>query len=386
MCCFECAFKESGNGHKVVSINKVCSSARSDLGTTLEKLKRTVTAGKEMQDNLEKELEKIDSNRKEVVKKIEDACNSMREEIDRIEKAHKETLEKEITETKDLIIARTTQLKDTIEPIEAFIRSVETKENGDDVYTNLWSISEMASADKALEKIETDKLENISFDYTVNVETEKTKIKSLEDSLTHSRQTISLHSFVPIDFDKLASTSNSTCEIPVGDSTTHDGGAIFDPNKQIIVSVSGCYDSGQSLKVSKLGSDENSIKGETRLITDVVPFGTHGNYPVYDGERWVYFFESESGSSNRFGRIDINNLDSKDFKELPKIPSGRFNEFSSSVYHFGSIYSVNESSYKLWRFIVSVIRTKTHKQDHSYFSFFFLFAGKQVGRTLDSNV
>ena len=76
----------------------------------------------------------------------------------------------------------------------------------------------------------------------------------------------------------------------------------------------------------------------------MVPFGTHGNYPVYDGERWVYFFESESGSNNRFGRIDINNLDSKDFKELPKIPSGSFDEFSSSVYHFGSIYSVNENS------------------------------------------
>ena len=89
MCCFECAFKESGNGHKVVKISEVNSSARSDLGTTLEKLKRTVTAGKEMQDNLEKELEKIDSNRKEVVKKIEDACNSMREEINRIEEAHK---------------------------------------------------------------------------------------------------------------------------------------------------------------------------------------------------------------------------------------------------------------------------------------------------------
>ena len=372
LCCFECAFEESGNGHKLVKISDASISTLGDSGKTLEELKKTVEAGKEMLENLDKELEKIDSNSAEIVKKIEDACKSMREEIDRIERVHKEKLEEEITKTKDLIVARCEKLKETIEPIEVFIKSVETKANGDDVYVNLWNISEMTSANKTLEAIETEKLEDVQFSYPVDIAAEKAKLKGLEDSLSCNKSIISLHlqdiSFTPINFDKLASTRNSTCNIPTGNSKTHDGGAIFDPEKRILVSVSGNYEYGKSLKVSKLGSDENNIKGETRLITNVVPFNTHGNYPVYDGEKWIYFFESESGSYNRFGRIDINNLDSKDFKELPSIPSGRFDEFSSSVYHFGSIYAVNNNNHKLWRFIVSVNYNKAILKQANHFS------------------
>lgn len=314
----------------------------------------------------------------------------MRKEIDRIEETHLKSLEDEIKKTTDLVIARATKLKGTIEPIETFIKGVESKENGDDVYVNLWNIAEMTSAKKELEAIETERLENIHFTYDVDVESEKGKLKSLIDSLVSTSDVISLNfaeKYTQLKFDKLSGTSNSTAEIPTGDNSTHDGGSIFDAVKRIIVSVSGNYNNGKNLKVSKLGSDMNNIKGETRLITDVIPFNTHGNYPVYDGEKWIYFFESESGSYNRFGRMDIDNLDSKDFKELPRLPSGRFEEYSSSVYHFGSIYSVSNNGYKLYRFIISVISSKS--MFNIFINALIIFIniiGKQMGRTFCEDV
>lgn len=355
-------FEEKGNGHKIVRISDVDSKILEDSNRSLEQLKKTVEDGKKMLTDLDEELSKINNNILEIDNKIVDACNSMIEEIKKIETALREKLEREITQTKNLIIKRCDDLKDTIEPIETFIEGVETKVNGDDTFVNLWNISEMAAAKKNLEALETEKLENIQFNYPIDVTSEKEKLKNLSDSLTFNKRIISLYSqkeyppkeYTPLNFDKLSGTRNSPSEIPTGNNATHDGGSIFDHKKRIIISTSGDYNNGMSLKVSKLGSDMDNIKGETRLIENVIPFRTHGSYPVYDGEKWIYFFESESGSKNRFGRIDIDKLDSKDFKELPKIPSGFFNEFSSSVYHFGSIYSVNNDNNKLWRFIVSV--------------------------------
>lgn len=294
-------------------ISDVDSKILEDSNRSLEQLKKTVEDGKKMLTNLDEELDKIDNNRLEIEHKIMDVCNSMREEIDKIEKAHKEKLEREITQTKELISKRCDDLKDTIEPIETFIEGVETKVNGDDTFVNLWNISEMAAAKKNLEALETEKLENIQFNYPIDVTSEKEKLKNLSDSLTFNKRIISLYSqkeyppkeYTPLNFDKLSSTRNSPSEIPTGNNTTHDGGSIFDHKKRIIVSTSGNYNNGMSLKVSKLGSDMNNIKGETRLIENVIPFRTHGSYPVYDGEKWIYFLNRRADLKTGLGELTL---------------------------------------------------------------------------------
>ena len=163
-----------------------------------------------------------------------------------------------------------------------------------------------------------------------------------------------------------------------GNSNTAAGGAIFDPQKRIIVSTSGSYNSGMSLKVSTLKYNVDDIKGETKLISSVIPFGTVSTYPFYDGEKWVYFFKYGTGSNNRFGRLDISELDKKDFKELPRMSSGYFCAYSSAVFHFGNIYAINNNGYKLWRYVVSV-STCYLLPVHYIFCFFFI--GKPLGRT-----
>lgn len=354
--CFECAFEERGNGHKITKMEDVDPETIGDQNKTLAELKEVVEKGKELLKSLNDELTEIDKNKDEIVKKIEETVNALRKELDRIETQHKQKLEEEITTTKDLIIARSGELKETIESVEGFIKGVETNASSDDLYTKLWNISGLSSAKEKLNALETDKLENVRFSYTADIEAEKEKLKSLVDSFRSDKRVISLGTksgFVPVSFDKLATTQNATAEIPTGQNTTHDGGAIFDAEKRVIVATSGNYDSGKSLKVTKLGSNPDDVRGETRLIANIIPFGTHGSYPVYDGTKWVYFFESESGSNNRFGRLDIDNLDARDFKELPRIPSGSFIEFSSAVHHFGNIYALGDS-YKIWRFVVSV--------------------------------
>ena len=120
-----------------------------------------------------------------------------------------------------------------------------------------------------------------------------------------------------------------------------------------MVSTSGNYINGQNLKVTTINDDLENINGKTILYENVIPFRTHGSYPIYDGEKYIYFFESgnESGSNNRFGKINIDEIP-KNFIELPSIPD-EFLKHSSSVFHFGKIYSIN-SKKEIWTFDINV--------------------------------
>ena len=92
--------------------------------------------------------------------------------------------------------------------------------------------------------------------------------------------------YFPIDFNRIPNTRSVTSSISTGESSTHDGGAIFDKDRRVVVATSGNYNNGKNLKVTKIGSNPDSISGSTRLIENVIPFNTHGSYPLYDGSKW----------------------------------------------------------------------------------------------------
>ena len=76
--------------------------------------------------------------------------------------------------------------------------------------------------------------------------------------------------------------------------------------------------------------------------------GTHGQYPVFDGQNRVYFFQSEQDSNDRFGYFD---LETRTFTELAKCPD-RFREFASPCFLDGCIYAACRDKY-LWAYDVA---------------------------------
>jgi len=141
--------------------------------------------------------------------------------------------------------------------------------------------------------------------------------------------------FYNIDFDALEGTRSSGSDIATGNNTSHDGGAIYDPIRRIILSVSGNYNNGRNLKVTRMTDDTH---GETTLMPDVVTFGTHGQYPVYDGQQYVYFFQSEDDGNNSLGRVD---LDTMTFERLPSLPTSSYREFCRGCCQNGNIYMLD---------------------------------------------
>jgi len=134
----------------------------------------------------------------------------------------------------------------------------------------------------------------------------------------------------PINIDSLISSRSVSSDISCSDSSAHDGGAVIDPRRRLIISVSGNCSNGRDVffvDIDKKTSDR---------VRGLIPYGNHGQYPLFDGENRVYFFESESRNNDRFGYVD---LETRKFHELKKCPSP-FREFCRSCYMGGKVYSV----------------------------------------------
>jgi len=151
-------------------------------------------------------------------------------------------------------------------------------------------------------------------------------------------------SFVPINFDTIA-RSRSVEAFRVSNSGAHDGGAALDPSSRVIVATCGNYDNGRSLSIIRLPT-AGYEGATTEARTDIVPFGTHGQYVVADGEGHFYFFQSEDGPNNHMGRLDIETMT---FEELASLPGSEFREFSSGCFSNGHIYMMDEH-YNIWSY------------------------------------
>ena len=139
----------------------------------------------------------------------------------------------------------------------------------------------------------------------------------------------------------LETTRSAQSTAATGAASSHDGSAFYDPVRELVVSVSGNEDNCRTVLVMDVRGGVAAAR--TVRHENAVPFGSHGQYPVYDGRQYAYFLESESGDNNRFGRLD---LDTLRFEELPPLPEDTsFREFCSAAIVGTRLYAVTDESH-----------------------------------------
>jgi len=145
----------------------------------------------------------------------------------------------------------------------------------------------------------------------------------------------------PISIEALLSSTSSPSELSCDDRSAHDGGAVIDPVRRQIITVSGNCNNGKDVFFIDID------KKTSERFRNIIPYGNHGQYPVYDGEKRVYFLESESRNNDSFGYLDV---ETKTFTRLKSCPRS-FREFCSAAYMNGKVYAVCRDK-NLWAYTV----------------------------------
>ncbi|KAH3757295.1 hypothetical protein Pelo_10929 [Pelomyxa schiedti] len=147
-------------------------------------------------------------------------------------------------------------------------------------------------------------------------------VKAIKDlgTIANVTRTITITNRRGVTVQQILDSVPQPCDLPAGNPDTHDGGACFDAVRRQVFSVHGNVNYGRDVFVLSLA--DNSCQH----LPDLVPFSTHGQYPVWDHGNFVYVFECESGTFNRWGRINCTTFA---FEELPsaKFSFCRFCQF-----------------------------------------------------------
>jgi len=119
--------------------------------------------------------------------------------------------------------------------------------------------------------------------------------------------------------------------ISVAYPNTHDGGVVMDKNG-FIWSIHG--ESGYGAIIYKLNPKTNT-KESYKL-----PFPTHGSYPIYDNDEFIYLNHCNSASKMQSARI---NITTGNIENLPDSPSG-FNTYTNGVFINEMLYRQNSKN------------------------------------------
>jgi len=145
-------------------------------------------------------------------------------------------------------------------------------------------------------------------------------------------------------FHSLATKSSSKSDIKIVPGDGKYCGAVYDPVRNFIISVS--YECNKCHDLLLTHVDD----GLTVVKENVIPFVSQYHTPVYDGKQYVYFMEdSFDNGGERFGRID---LESFSFDELPHIAGKKFAASFSGCFHDGNVYTIDKEA-MLWRYSVA---------------------------------
>lgn len=154
MCCFE----KMHEGHKIVKFPDTEKGVQGEQKEVLDDLKMATESASNMTKKLEKRLDKIDENMKDILKKIDftekTLCDIIKSSMDTL----RSDMEREVSETKDNITIRIEKLNDVVESAKALIKCVETNPSDKGAYTNLWNISEMTKMTQQLTDTEVESL------------------------------------------------------------------------------------------------------------------------------------------------------------------------------------------------------------------------------------
>jgi len=332
LACSSCAAFGSHKGHKVVECFDVFSSQRDALKKAIGSVEERFKDCESVIGIYDKLAKGSDSERFSLGLTVRKEFKELRAMIDEQEKQACETVNKVFTEYQTSVAARLKAVKVLRAEAERLIAVSKDKlkaiEESDGRHAR-FDIS-LYSLCQVMTKIQ-DAINYLSsVKYSLDFDICRVSFSTTPDKLFKNYFFVSCPllggggKIVPIDFNKLKTVRNVDA-FPANHGSTHDGGAIIDPIRRLVVAFCGSYNNGRHLLVTHL--PDTGFEGATTETRErIVPFGVHGQYPVFDGDKYVYFFQSEDGSNDRCARMD---LDTFEFHEFNRHPD-RFLEYASA--------------------------------------------------------
>lgn len=334
--CPHCILIGEHQGHECIGVLQAFKKTNERIEDLLKKIKEKAPECENLVKGYDRLCSGADKEHDEVKKTVIDSFAEFRKIVDDCEKKALEEVEEIFTSFKSTVSSRTTSLHALRDECNLVQKSADTTAAKNELirytlFKSLKCLSEHLSVVASAQVPE----DATICSATVN----KALLDASKFSLVKLRPMFRMGMgrviYYNINWDTLPDTRNERSEITAGNNTSHDGGAIYDASRRIILSVSGNYNNGRNLKITRM---TDGTHGETTLMTDVIPYGTHGQYPVFDGRQFTYFFQSEDGDNNRFGRVDMDTLT---FSPLPNLPTSQFREFCSGCVQNDHVYALD---------------------------------------------
>jgi len=333
--CSHCILVGDHKGHECSGVVQAFEKTNQRIETLMKEIKEKAPECQELLKDYERLAAGADEEQKRANDEIREAFTQFRAIVDECQAQCEREVKDIFGSFQEFVKSRSVSLHSLSDECALVLKSVDSSAAKNDLirYTLFKSMKNL------VEHLAVISSAKVPEDATIcSVSVNKPMLAKDKFSLVKVRSTFRRGGrvlFYDIDFDTVQRTRNVTSEIRAGNGTSHDGGAIFDPTRRIILSVSGNFNNGRNLKVTRM-TDETH--GDTTLMNDVIPFGTHGQYPVFDGSRYTYFFQSEDGGNNRLGRVD---MDTMTFEALASLPTSSYREFCRPCHQNGHIYAID---------------------------------------------
>jgi len=334
--CPHCILIGEHHGHECSSVIQAFKKTNERIEELLKSVQEKAPECENLVKGYQKLGEGADEEYATARKDLKESFDEFRKIVDECEAKTSKELDDIFSSFKETVSSRTTSLRSLSDECALIQKSAETTAAKNDLirYTLFKSLKGLADHLNVVSSAQ------IPDDAKIcQVDINKALLDKDKFSLVKLRPMFRLGLgrvvFYNLNWDTVLQSRNERSEINAGNSASHDGGAIYDPGRRIILSVSGNYNNGRNLKVTRM---TDPTHGETTLMPDVIPFGNHGQYPVFDGRQYTYFLQSEDGDNNRFGRLD---MDTMAFEALPSLPGGSFREFCSGCASGGHVYAID---------------------------------------------
>jgi len=340
--CWHCVCIGEHKGHRCISVSELFRNMSSELAKIVKEIREGAPRCAELLKGFEMLESKADEEHKATVEEVDKFFNAAH---DALEQKRKEVLEQVDGVYKEFfgtVVHRKNALKTLYTKCDDFLEKNAAEDSipKDKIeqYTLFRTLCELNSVVNIVAK--------------TNPPDEKSKIccvsykdffsgKSFRPARVRQAFKWGVSHFYTCDInlDRLAGTSSTASAIPTVERSSHDGAALYDQQRNIILAVSGNGNNCRNVAITHL---TDAMHGETEVHADLIPFNSHGQYPIYDGVEYVYFLESEGEDEDvRFG---ILNLDTLTFEALPDCTHG-FKEFCSGCCVAGKIYVVDNDDH-----------------------------------------
>jgi len=334
--CTHCVFVGAHKGHTCIGIKELFNSMAPSMVKLAKEIREAAPSCKELLEGFECLEKKAEKEHKEVEEEVNKAFEEFHKRMEEKREQVLKDLNKFYGEFEGTVGQRKSALKTLLTKCEGFL--------GD---TTADSLPSNAIARYTLFHMMCDLKDALSVVVSTKPPDENSKIsrvvfsKEIHDPSFSPARAVQMfrlgagkHQICDINIENLEESHSFSSPINALASSTHDGSAFYDPKRNIIVAVGGNVNNCRDVLVTRL---TDPTHGATERHDNIIPFSSHGQYPIFDGDKYAYFCESEGDEDVRFGRLD---LDSFLFEELAPIDNS-FREFNSGCCLNGLIYVID---------------------------------------------